>query len=192
MMKRLLTALAVATLAIAAAPSPAHAKRPGAAKREKVKQQVRAMRAWILTEELGLDDTTAGKLVPVLARFDDEMARLLDERAQLRRDLAAAEGGDPRVLDGLIDRLVANQRARWALEEQRFADLRRLLTPTQTARLVDILPDLDRRILRGMRRAGRGDAGLDDDGPPVRPRPRRGRAHRARPGDLKNPFDTRE
>src|SRR5205823_4086188 len=116
--------------------------------RERIKQKVRAMRAWVLTEELELDEATASKLVPVLTRFDDEAMRLVQERNQLRRQLAdAREVGADAQLDPLIDKLVANQQARWAAEQRRFAELRRLLTVRQTSRLIELLPDLDRRIL---------------------------------------------
>ena len=183
-------ALAVALLAGAGAGAPAEAqRRDPTARREKVKQKVRAMRAWILTEELELDEATAGKLVPVLARFDDELARLLVERAQLLRELAAAEAaGDPRVLDRLIDKLVANQQARWALEQQRFTDLRKLLTPRQTARLIDVLPQLDQRIRQGMRRGIRAGA-LDGEPAPGRTprRPRRSPPAREQ-SDMIDPF----
>ena len=118
------------------------------------------MRALILAEELELDEATASKLAPVLNRFDDEMAKLLTERLRLRDELRAAhDAGDDKRLDTLIERLVANQDARWDTERKRFADLRRLLTPRQAARLLDVLPEIDRRIMKGLREA-RGGQGL--------------------------------
>jgi hypothetical protein len=122
-------------------------------KREKAKQRIRVMRALILSEELQLDEATAAKLAPTLNRFDDELARLLQERAALRADLrAASDAADARRMDKVIDKLVANQDARWDTERRRFADLRKVLTPQQTARLLDVLPEIDRRIMRGLRK----------------------------------------
>ena len=135
---------------------------PGApkARREKARQRIRAMRALILAEELDLDEATAGKLAPVLNRFDDEMAKLLTDRLRLRDELRAAhDAADDKRLDTIIERLVANQDARWDTERKRFADLRRLLTPRQAARLLDVLPEIDRRIMKGLREA-RGQQGL--------------------------------
>src|SRR5882724_11190230 len=43
-----------------------------AERREQVKKKIRAMRAFTLTEELALDEATASRLFPVLARYDDE------------------------------------------------------------------------------------------------------------------------
>lgn len=185
---------AVLTLAaaMAAAPSasadrgdrrgPRVADRDGA--RDKARQKIKALRAMILVQELGLDEATAGRLAPVLDRHDEELGRLIAERRALRKQLRAArEGGQDAKLDGLIDQLIANQRARWAREEARFAEVRKLLTPRQAARLVEVLPQIDRRILQGLRRAVAAD-GLDDedggddaadDAPPP---PRRGKMRR--------------
>ncbi len=147
-------------------------------KRERARQRIRAMRALILAEELQLDEATAARLAPILTRYDDELARLLAERAALRDELrAAAAARDARRIDRTVDRLVTNQDARWAAERRRFAELRRLLSPAQTARLLDVLPEIDRRILRGLRRdAAPRRGGLD-------PRPRR-RGGRSGPGPL--------
>ena len=140
-----------------------------------------------LVQELGLDDdATAARLGPILARHDDELARLQAERQALRRTLrdARAAGQDAK-LDALIDQTIANARARWDREQARFAEVRRLLTPRQAARLIEILPQVDRRILQGLRRAvtagdaadgADGDDGTLDDAP--RPRPRRLRRSR--------------
>ncbi len=135
-----------------AAPGERVAQVPPKDKREKVKQRIRIMRALVLTEELQLDEATAGKLAPILNRFDDEMAKLLQERNALRGELRAAlDAGDDRRMQQAIDRLVTNQDARWDTERKRFADLRKLLTPSQSARLLDVLPEIDRRIMKGLR-----------------------------------------
>lgn len=157
-----------------------------AAKRERVKQRIRIMRGLVLTEQLGLDEATAGKMFPILGKYDDELAKLLAERATLRAKLAAARaGGKPADIAAALDRLVANQRARWTAEEQRFADLRGLLTPEQGAILLDVLPEVDRKILRALR--GAVDAGADVG----EPRPRARGKNRDRGGRRDNPFNTR-
>lgn len=124
----------------------------GPDRREKVRQRVKVMRAMVLAEELQLDEATAGRLAPVLDRFDGELVKLLAERAKLRAELRAAhDAGDDRRIGEAIDRLVANQDARWDSERRRFAELRRLLSPRQAARLLDVLPEIDRRIMRRLR-----------------------------------------
>ena len=121
-------------------------------RRERARQRVKAMRAMVLAEELGLDEAGSARLAPVLDRFDDELVKLLAERVKLRGELRAAhDGGDDRRIGELIDRLLANQDARWDAERRRFAELRRLLSPRQAARLLDVLPEIDRRIMKALR-----------------------------------------
>ena len=95
MLKRLFAITIALGLGLAStvAVEPADAQpRPGAPKdkREKAKQRIRIMRALILSEELQLDEATAGKLAPVLNRFDDEIGKLLLERQALRAELREA------------------------------------------------------------------------------------------------------
>lgn len=135
---------------------------PGAAdKRERIKKKIRALRAYTLTEELQLDETSAGKLFPVLAKYDDELDRLLQQRADIERRLKASDSiKDARALNTLVDEAVANQKAFWESQERRIAELRKILTPAQTARLLVVLPEFERRIQNQLQRAIKGGGGL--------------------------------
>ncbi|MEO8844879.1 MAG: hypothetical protein ABI704_25070 [Kofleriaceae bacterium] len=157
---------------------------PRETKRERVKKRVRALRAYTMTEELGLDEADAGKLFPLLAKFDDDFDRLLTERQQLQQQLDGAGNlKDKKAIDKLIDQSIANQRATWDAEDKRIAEIRKILTPAQVARMLIVLPALERRIQNQLRNAvGKmkhkrqqqdGDAGDDDvepnEKPPARP-----------------------
>lgn len=158
-MRRFTTILVILGLAAPVAWAQPRRRQPPApggvvdgAKRDKIKQRIRVMRAVLLTEQLDLDEATAGKLVPILNRYDDVLAKHLADRAAARDKLAAArKGGKPAEINAALDAVIANQRARWQTEEQRFADLRAVLTPEQAAELLDLLPEVDREILRGLR-----------------------------------------
>jgi hypothetical protein len=143
-------------------------------RRERIKKRIRALRAYTLTDELDLDEAGAGKLFPILAKYDDEIGKVLVERAKLRQSLAAAIAKrNPKATDRAIDDLVANQKAIWAIDEKRFAELRKVLTPTQAGRLLVVLPALERKVQnmlsravaggRAGGRAGRGRARDDED-----------------------------
>jgi hypothetical protein len=119
-------------------------------KKERLKKRLRTMRAVFLIEELELDEDTAAKLMPILAKYDDEFARLAREAIDLRAKIDAAADAD---LDDLIDDLVANQRARWNLDEKRFKEVRKVLSRKQAARILVVLPEIDRRLLEGARKA---------------------------------------
>jgi hypothetical protein len=135
----------------------AHAQRGPAAtaqdRREAVKKKIRAMRAYTLTDELSLDEKSAARLFPILARWDDVTDKLLVQRVEIQRKLNSGVVIEPKLLDKLIDDAVANQKAFWDLETQRLAELRKVLTPAQTARLLVVLPAFERKIQNQLRRA---------------------------------------
>jgi len=177
-------------------------------RRETVKKKIRALRAYTLTEELGLDEATSAKLFPVLAKWDDVTDKLLVTRVDLTKQLAATDARtDPKTINRLIDDAVANQKAFWDLEDKRLVELRKILTPAQTAQIVLVLPAFERRIQNQLRKAiqnrGRGRALPDDDDddaddlsdPADRRGNRRGGDRRGgvrTGGDLEgNPFDDR-
>jgi hypothetical protein len=114
--------------------------------RQEVIDQLRAMRMWKLTEELKLDEATAAKLFPMLAKFDDQARDLGRERGELYRSLHAemkAPAPDPTRLTTIIDRLATNRARRNALEEDKVKAMRKVLTPFQQAKLILVLPRLD-------------------------------------------------
>jgi hypothetical protein len=128
--------------------------RATAERREQIKKKIRALRAYTLTEELALDEPTAGRLFPVLARFDDETDKLLEKRVDIQRRLRRADSmRDGRAIERLIDEAVANQRAFWELDDRRITELRKILMPVQAAKLLVVLPALERRIQNQLRKA---------------------------------------
>jgi hypothetical protein len=128
--------------------------------RAEVLDQMRAMRMWKLTEDLKLDEATAGKVFPTLAKFDDKAREIGRERrdiAKLVRDQTDAQTKTGKVDNGklrvLIDQLIANQKKRNALDEERFKALQPALTPLQQARLLLLLPKLEDDFRRRIREA---------------------------------------
>jgi hypothetical protein len=123
-------------------------------RREKIKERIRALRAYTLTTELALDEKTAAKLFPTLAKFDTEFDKLLQQRIDIQRRLDGAGAlKDPKAVDKLIDEAVANQRALWDTEDKRLGELRKILTPAQTARVLVVLPAMERKIQNQLRKA---------------------------------------
>jgi len=123
-------------------------------RREKIKERIRALRAYTLTAELQLDEQTAGKLFPTLKKYDDEFDKLLQQRMDIQRRLeGAGDLKDPKETEKLIDEAVANQRALWDTEDKRLAQLRKILTPAQVARVLVVLPAMERKIQNQLRKA---------------------------------------
>lgn len=193
-MRRLLLVLLALALAAPSAgaqprgagPAPAPAPAPNAQRREEIKKKIRSLRAYALTTELVLDEKTGGRVWPVLAKYDDEIDKLLQQRVDVQRRLDAADQlRDPKAQDRLIDEAIANQKAFWSVEERRLAELRKILTPAQTTRLLVVLPAFERKIQRQLRRAivkrtpapqdpesGVDDLDEDEGDPPARGRRR--------------------
>ncbi|HEY4182852.1 MAG TPA: hypothetical protein VGM90_38780 [Kofleriaceae bacterium] len=163
----------------------AHAQPSPEQRRENIKKKIRALRAYTLTDQLALDEATAGKLFPILAKWDDVVDKLLVARGLLAQQLKEPDGKDPKVISKAIDDSIANQRALWDVEEKRLAELRKILTPAQTAKLLTVLPQFERRLQNQLRRAieGKGGGGKRGDG-----RPLRGRSSEDRINSLRNPY----
>ncbi len=115
--------------------------------RNEVLDQMRAMRMWKLTEELKLDQATAAKVFPLLAQYDEQdsghLARERGEIAHEVQDQVRRRPARRPPAAALIDRLLANQVKRNALDEERFKALRPALTPLQQAKLLLLLPRIE-------------------------------------------------
>ena len=132
-----------------------------AKRRARIKQRIRAVRSFELSDALDLDQATTTRMQTVLDKYDADLERLMTERMELRRKLdETAEAS----LDPVIDGMLANQRALAALDEKRFAELRRVLTKKQAAEAIVRLPEIERRVLRQLRAAVRDRRGGGDEG----------------------------
>ncbi len=151
-MTRILAIMLGAILCVTAVAS-AQPRRDPAARREQIKRKIQALRAATLASELSLDERALARVLPVLAKYDNVTEALVRERIEIHRHLRMADRGKPRDVDRLIDKAVANQKSFWRLEAQRLAELRRILTPKQTARLLIVLPRFERRVQNQLRRA---------------------------------------
>jgi Spy/CpxP family protein refolding chaperone len=132
--------------------------------RKEVLERMRALRAWRIVEELKLDENASAHLFPILARYDDQELALAAERrdiAQEIRTLLAAPRPDDAKLAVAINRMVANREKRHAMKDERLKELRKVLTPVQQAKLVLLLPRLEREFAQFIREV----AGNKEDGP---------------------------
>jgi Spy/CpxP family protein refolding chaperone len=139
-------------------------------KRDAIKRRIRDLRAYTLIDKLQLDPATQTRLWPVLDKYDDETDKLVQQRVEVFRRLAASGGMAPREVDRAIDDAVATQKAFRDLEDHRLAELRHILTPKQVAKLLIVLPEFERRIQNQLRKAivgankrAQGAAAADDD-----------------------------
>ena len=175
-MRRLIAGVLMGTAVAAAAPASAQGPHRGPAAapaggdkrssdqlRKEVLERMRALRAWRIVEELKLDENASARLFPILARYDEQELALAAERrdiAQELRTLLAAPRPDDAKLSAAIDRMIANRVKRHAFKDERIKELRKVLTPVQQAKLVLLLPRLEREFAQFIREVG----GQRDDG----------------------------
>ena len=145
-----------------AAPAASADKRSPDQLRKEVVERMRALRAWKIVEELKLDESTSAKLFPVLAKYDEQELTFSAERreiAQEIRGLLAAPKPDDAKLTAAINRMLANRAKRQTSRDERIRDVRKVLTPVQQAKLVLLLPRLEREFAHAIRDVAEGNDG---------------------------------
>jgi hypothetical protein len=124
--------------------------------REQIMDKLRAERMWKLTEALKLDEATAARLFPLLAKYDDQERAIAKERGPLARDLRDAlesASTDSTRLNGLIDRLIDIRKRRQAMEAEKMAAVRKVLSPAQMGKLLLLAPKIDEGFRERIREA---------------------------------------
>jgi len=140
------------------------ASAPAQPLREKVREKIKVLRMARLVEALELDERTAARLMPIIGKAYDDIGAVAKDAGEARRELRRLiESGsnDPQPINALIDRLVANKLKIDQLETEMFREVRKVLTPLQLARLVLVLPEINRELMQQVRRAAKGE-GLEE------------------------------
>ena len=128
--------------------------------RKEVLERMRALRAWKIVEALKLDEATSARLFPILSRYDERDMAIAAERHVIMRDLREATEAphpDDARLTVTLNKLLANRAKQRTLHDDRVKDIRKVLTPVQQAKLVLLLPRLERDFAGWIHEAsGRG------------------------------------
>jgi Spy/CpxP family protein refolding chaperone len=150
--------VAIGTPALAQAPRPAAGERKVDKERlrEQILDKLRTERMWKLTEALKLDEATAARLFPLLAKYDDQERAIGKERAPLAKELREAllaPSPDGTRINGLVDRLIAMRARRQALEAEKLAAVRKVLSPAQMGKMLLLAPKIDEGFRERIREA---------------------------------------
>jgi Spy/CpxP family protein refolding chaperone len=144
------------------------AAQPDGQKRAQVRQRVTDFAMQQIVQELALDAPTAQRFKAVADRYEPQIAGLHREvgmaMKELKAQLAAPQPDEAR-LGQLADTIVNDRSKVQALEAQRTADNRRVLTPTQFAKLVVAWPKINRQVKIEMFKAmhnGQAPASAED------------------------------
>jgi len=134
--------------------------------RNEIADRMRELRAQRIAEALALDPSGAARLMPVLTRYDEREMSLARERRSIVREIRAelqSGRADDNRLSAAIGRLLVNRASRRTVDDERIAELRKLLTPVQQARLVLALPRIEREFSERLRELTRGRRQADAD-----------------------------
>jgi Spy/CpxP family protein refolding chaperone len=122
---------------------------PDGQKRAQVRQRIMDYAMQQITQELALDAPTAARFRAVAEKYEPQINGLHREVGMAMKELKAqlaAPQPDERRLSQLADTIVNDRSKVQALEAQRTAENRSVLTPTQFAKLVIAWPKINRQI----------------------------------------------
>ena len=140
------------------------------AARAQLRERMRQATVKRLVERLGLDAATAQRIDQVEKSIDDQIAAVQADNGRVRRELRRlTEGRPPQPADlvqinQLCDRILSGRATMQKLELQRLAEMRRILKPVDFARLIIVMPQVNREIKGDIYRAlGPGQNRPDDE-----------------------------
>lgn len=96
-------------------------------------------RAQAVVDALGVDSQTADKLIDIVIRYDNELARLQRQQSEVKRRLVLARHDQPKDIDFLLDDAISTQRALAQNEEQLIKRVRKIVSAKQSAQLLVLL-----------------------------------------------------
>ncbi|MDB4967360.1 MAG: hypothetical protein JWN44_3049 [Myxococcales bacterium] len=156
MRRTLATMMLAASLALSL---PAMAQPGVGQRRAAVRKQIADYALGQLTQELGLDAAAAAKVREISERYEQQIAGVHREVGlalrELKAQLAATPPNDAR-LQQLADTIVGDRQKVQALEAQRTAEYRRVMSPPQFAKLIVAWPQINRQIRVQMWKAMHG------------------------------------
>jgi Spy/CpxP family protein refolding chaperone len=142
MTKRIIKSLVTAVLfaafaagAALAAPPEGGEYPPPEERKEKTKKRIRTLKMWKLVEELDLDEETSAKLFPIINKHNkrrDDLERELKDRIDALG--SAVDGGDNAEMEAGIARVEEIHRRMKSVKEEKFQEVKRVLTIKQQAR----------------------------------------------------------
>jgi len=155
-MNRSSTAMMVCAALLVSLPALAQ---PDGQKRAQIRQHITDFAMQQITQQLALDPATAQRFRAVADKYEPQIAGLHRELGMAMRELKAqlaAAQPDEATLSRLADTIVNDRSKVQALEAQRTADNRSVLTPTQFAKLIVAWPQINRQIKLEMYKAMHG------------------------------------
>lgn len=141
---------------------------PDGQKRAQIRQHITDFAMQQIQQQLALDAPTLQRFRAVADKYEPQIAGMHREIGMAMRELKAQLASpqpDEALLSRLADTIVNDRTKVQALEAQRTAENRSVLTPTQFAKLVVAWPKINRQVKLEMYKAmhgGQAPASVDD------------------------------
>lgn len=114
---------------------------------EKVRERIETLRMWKLTKTLDLDEKTSSQLFPLLNKYDKKRLTIEQALRDGMRDLRdALRNRREGQLRGILDRLEQNHKEMQRINDEEWAELKRILTTEQQAKFIIFREEFDREI----------------------------------------------
>lgn len=178
-MRKLLTALALGALLalMAAGAYAAPPDEPGGVeddlggapspeKMQKVRERMRTLKMWQLTEALELDEKSSAKVFPVISEFDKKQEEhevaLMEGMRELKQTLDKP-GSDAQV-QALVERIEKSHRALQGLRDEQWQAMKKNLSSKQQGQYLLFEMQFKRQMRQMMDGGGRPGGGMGDRG----------------------------
>lgn len=137
-------------------------KPPTKEQKDRVRQRIETLKMWKLTKALDLDETNSAKIFPILNRYDKQRDALHQElRAGMRALRQSLRENKTDELKNTLNMLEENHKALQSIDEEEWAEMKKVLTIEQQAKFVLFRQEFDREVRKIIadareRRKGRG------------------------------------
>jgi len=144
--------------------------RPGPGGQDRIRERIKTMRMWKLTQALDLDQGTSAKLFPILNKYDEQRRGTEQElRNDMRKLRTMVDSGDESGLSGLLRKLEKNHRTMQEIKDAEWNELKGVLTVKQQAKFLifqlEFERDMRRMISEARERRQDGDFERGNDRP---------------------------
>lgn len=131
-----------------------HGGPPSEEMRARFQEQIKTARVEILRDEVGLSGDKLDKVVAVFEKHDTERGDLMKRGKAARdklRDLVQSKSQDGKALNAAIDEMLKVRNDFKTLEGRQLEEARKLLTAPEMAKLMVVLPQARKRMMRELR-----------------------------------------
>lgn len=122
-------------------------KPPTKQQRDRVRKRIETLKMWKLTKALDLDEASSAKIFPVLNRYDKKKAEIhqniREGMREMRKSLKENKTGG---LKNTLAMLEEKHRALQNINDEEWAELKKVLTVEQQAKLILFRHEFDREV----------------------------------------------